>query len=396
MNSIEEQTPEEFLDIIPIKDSEFDSHMDYVLSEPQSAGILKFIFPNMETEEAKGLLRTIHDKRDFQQKVMAPLLNHLQKQTTAGITDSGFEKIKNDLPATFITNHRDIVLDSSFLCYVMFQRNIETCEIAIGNNLFVNRWVESLVRINKCFVVKRNLPIREALAAAKQLSGYIRFAHDKKKQSIWIAHREGRAKDSNDLTQESLIKMLAIAGEGTIVERLKALNLSPIALSYEYDPNDYLKLQEFLLKRRDPHFKKSKQDDFISMQTGIMGYKGHINYGFAGSINKEIDALEKQNDKHSTYQEVCKIIDRAIHSNYVIYPCNYIAYDMRFSTDRFTGRYTAEQKAQFEQYMATQLAKITVPDVTAEEQAYLQEMMLKLYSNTLVNKLSVVTADDKL
>lgn len=396
MNSIEEQTPAEFLDIIPIKDSEFDIYMDYVLSEPQSAGILKFIFPNMETEEAKRLLRNIHCKRNFQLKVMVPLLNHLQQQTTAGISDSGFDKLKNDLPATFITNHRDIVLDSSFLCYVMFKHDIETCEIAIGNNLFVNRWVESLVRINKCFVVKRNLPIREALTAAKQLSGYIHFAHSKKCQSIWIAHREGRAKDSNDLTQESLIKMLAIAGEGTIVERLKALNLSPIALSYEYDPNDYLKLQEFLLKRRDPHFKKSKQDDFISMQTGIIGYKGHINYGFAGSINKELDAIASPNDKHTTYQEVCKIIDRAIHSNYVIYPCNYIAYDMRFSTDRFADRYTAEQKTQFEQYMTAQLAKITIADITSEEHSFLEEMMLKLYSNTLVNKLSVVSTDNEL
>ncbi len=264
-----------------------------------------------------------------------------------------------------------------------------TTEIAIGNNLLVYAWISVLVRLNKSFIVKRDVGMRQTLEAALQLSNYIHFALTKKKQSIWIAQREGRAKDSSDHTQESLIKMLTLGGDQTcIIDKLKELNLCPVTISYEYDPNDYLKAREFLMKKRDPNFKKSQRDDLFSMETGLLQHKGHIHFEFNKSINDELDKLPRNIDRIDFLDTVCGIIDKSIHRAYRLYKCNYIAYDLLHECKEFANEYNDEEKAEFMEYIEGQLAKIDLADVTEEEKRYLHVMIYTMYSNPVTNYIS--------
>ena len=290
----------------------------------------------------------------------------------------------------FITNHRDIVLDSAQLSYSLIKGGFDTCEIAIGNNLLIFDWINKLVRLNKCFIVKRNLGRMQTLAAAIQLSKYIHFALTEKHASIWIAQREGRCKDSNDRTQESLIKMLSYGNrDKSFIESLKELNIAPIAISYEYDPNDYLKAREFLLKSKDPNFKKSPEDDLISMKTGLLGFKGQVHYSFTPCINNELDNIPEDLDKFLAISRVCTIIDHCIHANYKIFKTNYMAHDILFDNKKFADKYTPEELDGFKKYLSDQIDKTDIP-LQEFDRYYMYSKMLQMYSNPLTNQLDAL------
>ena len=317
----------DFSDICPYDDSVFHEKMSALVKEPMFQHAISYVMPK---EAIPGLiddLLKIDNKYDFQHLIMYPFLEMLAKKTTSGITIGGTKYYNSALNYVFITNHRDIVLDASFMNLAFLRRGMPTTEIAIGNNLLVFDWIADLVRLNKSFIVKRNTGIREALLAAKQLSGYIHHAILDKKQSVWIAQREGRAKDSSDHTQDALIKMLSLGGQtGVFMDNLKEVNLLPVSISYEYDPCDYLKAREMQLKRDNPKWKKSRKDDLISMQVGINGQKGRIVYRLTPSINHEIDqALAAHPELRDLSRNeqilfVCQLIDQHIHAAYEIYP----------------------------------------------------------------------------
>ena len=210
------------------------------------------------------------------------------------------------------------------------------------------------MRINKSFIVERSLGIREMLAASKRLSEYMHYVINVKHDNVWIAQREGRAKDSDDRTQPSILKMMAMGGEGTVVERLKQLHIVPLSISYEYDPCDYLKAREFQLKRDVPGWKKTRQDDVESMRTGIMGYKGRVHYHCAPCIDEWLDTLPPDMPKGELFDTVAAHIDSEIHRNYRLYPSNYIAADMLDGTSfAKEGKYTEADRQQFEAYLHT-------------------------------------------
>lgn len=376
---------EEFSDICPYDDSEFQEKIAGLVKEPGFEHAVKYVMPDVDYQEfAKGLM-TINSQEAFQINVMLPFLQMLVKKTTSGISASSFENIDNTQSYTFITNHRDIVLDASFLNMCLVENNFPTCEVAIGSNLLIFDWIKDLVKINKSFIVKRNLPMLQALKAAKQLSAYIYFAVNEKKQSVWIAQREGRAKDSNDRTQESLIKMMGLEGPGNLLENLLAKNLAPISISYEFDPNDYLKAREFLLRKNNPDFQKSERDDLFSMETGIMQFKGRVHFGAGKCINSQLEGLKDVEDRNEVIRRVCAIIDKSIHLGYKIYPINYVAYDELCGGQRFRTCYSDEELNAVNKYLDHQLSKI--PDVTDEDYAYMRNMMLEMYANPLRNKL---------
>ncbi|MCH5216618.1 MAG: acyltransferase [Muribaculaceae bacterium] len=377
--------PEEFLDICPVQDRYFRENMESLVREPGFEHAVKYVMPDIDYDLFIKQLLATNSKYEFQHTVMRKFLEMLEDKTTDGVSFSGIEKLQHTAN-TFITNHRDIVLDASFMNLCLFRGGFDSTEVAIGNNLLILDWIETLVKINKSFIVKRNLPVRQALEAARQLSGYLHFTIKEKNASLWIAQREGRAKDSNDFTQESLLKMMALEGEGTIVERLCQLNLSPVAISYEYDPNDYLKAKEYLLKRKNPDYKKSAHDDLLGMETGILKYKGRVHFAFGGSVNDQLSRIEIPDDKNETYKVVCKIIDNTIHVNYRIFPVNYIAYDTLYNVDTFADKYSADEKVSFFNYIETQLKKV---DVATDESdmLYMKDMMLAMYSNPLRNQL---------
>ena len=383
-------TPAEYSDICPFPNSMFHSKMETLVKEPGFKHAVTWVMPDVDFDSFCGGLLTLTNTDDFQKKVMYPFLEMLAKKTTEGISDNGTNNIDSQRPYTMITNHRDIVLDASFLNLSLLRHKLPTTEIAIGNNLLIYEWIETLVRLNKSIIVKRDVGMRYALEAAEQLSGYIHFAITKKKDSVWIAQRQGRAKDSSDGTQESLIKMFAIAGGKDFIDNIIELNLMPVTISYEYDPNDYLKAREFLLKKKFSDFKKTQRDDLFSMETGLLNNKGRVHFEFTPCIDNQFEALRSLS-KPEQLDQICKLIDTRIHQGYRIYPCNYIAFDRRFKTDRFKNEYTATDIEKFEKYIATQLAKVNKEvdfTITEEDYDYMLEMMLVMYSNPLYNKLS--------
>lgn len=380
----------DFSDISPYDDSVFHEKMENLVKEPGFLHAVNYTMPKDDVPVLIDELLKIDNKYDFQQQVMYPFLEMLAKTTTSGISLGGLKYHNPGMNYTFITNHRDIVLDASFLNLAFIRKGIPTSEVAIGNNLLIFDWITDLVRLNKSFIVKRDTGLREGLEAAKKLSAYIHHTLLEKKESIWIAQREGRAKDSSDRTQESLVKMLALGGEGSFMERLKEINLMPVSISYEFDPNDYLKAKEFLMRRRDPNFKKSQRDDLFSMETGLLQFKGKVHFQLTPRINAKLDQIGDFKDNNTAARYVGCIIDQAIHRSYEIFPVNYVAYDVLHQTNRFSRFYTSEQKDETLDYFNRQLAKVDVPDLSEEERNYMMEMMLVMYANPLKNKLKTI------
>ena len=232
--------------------------------------------------------------------------------------------------------------------------------------------------------MQRSVSIREMLASSKRLSAYIHHAIVERKQPVWIAQREGRAKDSNDATQEGLLKMLSMYAGGDIFDALKVLNIAPTTISYEFDPCDYLKAKEFQQKRDNPEHKKSPMDDLINMQTGLFGFKGEIHYHIADVINDKIDALDRTMPKNERTGAVARIIDNTIHRNYRLWPVNYYFYELLTGDTQFADKYTAADKEQLEKYLAGQIAKVDLPN---KDEAFLRTKILEMYANPLKNYL---------
>lgn len=377
----------DFSDIEPYSDKEFKENMTRLVTEPGFEHAVKYVMPDVDFQEFTKQLCEVPDNETFQREVMLPFLHMLALKTTSGLTIGGLENISNEGSYTFMSNHRDIVLDASFLNYCFLTNGIPTSEVAIGNNLLIMDWITDLVKLNKSFIVKRNLKLVKALEAAHQLSAYIHYAILDKHQSVWIAQREGRAKDSNDRTQEALVKMLALEGGGSTIENLKAINIVPVSISYEYDPNDYLKATEFLLRRLDPDFKKSQHDDLLSMETGLLQPKGHVHFELGKCIDSELESLSPDIEKNELLKRICGLIDCNIHLGYKIYPINYIAYDRLHKTARFEDCYTRAQADDFLEYIEKQLDKVRLHDVSELDREYMREMMFVMYSNPLKNKL---------
>ena len=375
--------PEEFNDIRPYEPEEMKQAFDDLLNDRQFQVLLKGFVPWLPKSLRNGLLRLafigVKTPLDFQLRFMKPIVRYLIRKHTDGCTFDNRLLSTVNQRYTFVSNHRDIVLDSAFLDVKLVEAGYPTTvEIGIGDNLLIYPWIKRLVRMNKAFTVRRGLSLRETLVASQLMSRYIHFAVTQKKENIWLAQREGRAKDSNDRTQDSVLKMLAMGGD------LKELNIVPLTISYEDDPCDYLKAQEFQQKRDNPAFKKSRQDDLDNMKTGIFGYKGRVYYHCAAPVNTWIDELSGL-PKTEYYKVLGERMDREIHRGYRLYPCNYIALDELNGDNGQAANYTSADKNRFDDYLSAQLSKITLPE---KDEPFLRECMLKMYANPLLNKLA--------
>ena len=374
--------PAEFDDIRPYSPEELPQVFEELLADPSFQAVLTNVIPGIPIEMLAAQLHQCKTNLDVQKTFFYSLLHGIIDKHSDGFdmdTSSLDDKNRN---YTFISNHRDIVLDPGFLSVGLIDNNFPTTvEIAIGDNLLIYPWIKKLVRVNKSFIVQRALSMRQMLESSARMSRYIHFAVTEKKENVWIAQREGRAKDSNDRTQDSVLKMLAMAGEGNIIDRLKELNIVPTSLSYEYDPCDYLKAQEMQQKRDIEGFKKSQQDDLNNMQTGIFGYKGKVHFQTGPCINDELEALRGL-PKTEVFSKISELIDLHIHRNYRIYPGNYVACDLLEGKDTFAGQYTEEDKVRFETYLQKKLDMIQLPD---KDEAFLRRCMLTMYAKPALN-----------
>ena len=382
-----------FDEIRPYDAGEMKQAFNDLLNDRQFSLVLKGFVPWLPKGVRNGLLKLafvgVKTPLDFQLRFMKPVVNYIIRKKCDGISfdESALPRDKS-LRYTFVSNHRDIVLDSAFLDILLVKNGYPTTvEIGIGDNLLIYPWIKRLVRMNKAFVVRRSLTPHEMIKSSQLMSQYIHYAVNEKKENIWIAQREGRAKDSDDRTQESVLKMLAMGGKGNFAEQLSDLNIVPLTISYEFDPCDYLKAKEFQQKRDNPRYKKSRQDDLDNMRVGIFGFKGHVHYHCAAPVNTFMNELSVQNlPKNDFYRALAEQIDKQIHSHYRIYPNNYIALDKLNGNQEYATHYTQEDKIRFENYLAGQLAKIDLPN---KDEEYLMERMLTMYANPLRNWLKV-------
>lgn len=380
----------DFEEIRCYKNEEVHDALERLTNEKPFMKVLSTIYPLMPKDVIKQRLASFNSNYEFQKEMVYPFLQYLEANMTKGIELKGLNKINPEDPYLYISNHRDIILDSAFLCGKLIERGMDTVEIAIGDNLLIFPWIEDLVRVNKSFVVKRGLSSRQILESSHRLSAYIEHTIGDKKQSIWIAQREGRAKDSNDRTQESLLKMFNMNGTGTFPENLSKLNICPLSISYEYDPCDFLKAKEMQQKRDNPDFVKDPKDDLINMETGVMGYKGKVVYEITGSINRDLKIIANQTtSRNEQITLTAELIDKRIHANYTIFANNKIAYDaIKEEGQRFINEYTEAEKNDFDRYLSFQISKIELEN---KDEKFLRSKLIEMYANPLINKLNTIS-----
>ena len=383
----------EFDEIRPYEPEEMEQAFNELIHDRQFSLVMKGFAPWLPKSVRNGVLKLafkgVKTPLGFQKRFMKPIVQYIIKRHTDGTTfdDLALPGDKN-LRYTFVSNHRDIVLDSAFLDLLLIKAGYPTTvEIGIGDNLLIYPWIKRLVRMNKAFTVRRGLSPKETLRSSQLMSRYIHYAVTGKNENVWIAQREGRAKDSNDRTQDSVLKMLAMGAPEDIKnpsDRLRELNIVPLTISYEFDPCDYLKAQELQERRDIPGFKKSRQDDLDNMKTGIFGYKGRVHYHCASPVNQWLDELSDL-PKTEFYSMMAQRMDKDIHKGYQLFPCNYIALDDLNGTKAYAAHYTDADRQRFETYLSGQLAKISIPN---KDEAFLRECMLNMYANPLRNKLA--------
>lgn len=376
---------QEFDEIRPYYDEELPAVYEELIADPAFRQVAGAAMPDLPFDRLAALMRSCKTKQDFQVNICYNILKRIIREATQGVTFDNSAQPDRGSAYTYVSNHRDIVLDSGFLSLMLVEQGQDTMEIAIGDNLLIYPWIKKLVRINKSFIVQRALTMRQMLEASARMSRYMHHTIRDKHQSIWIAQREGRAKDSSDRTQESILKMMAMAGEGDIISRLQEMNIVPLAISYEYDPCDYLKAREFQQKRDNPDYKKTTADDLLNMQTGLLGYKGRVHLCTAPCINDQLEALDRSLPKQELFLRAAGLVDRGIFANYRLYPNNYAAADLLEGGNRFASHYTAEDKRHFTDYVARQLARIDLP---GKDEVFLREKLLLMYANPLRNQLN--------
>lgn len=369
-------------------DDEIGEQLTALCEEKQFMKVASTVYPLLPKDVLRERLKSFDSTLQFQREFIYPFLQYIESNLTTGIHLIGLENIDVSKPYLYVSNHRDIILDSALLCAKLIEQDMATVEIAIGDNLLVYPWIEKLVRVNKSFIVRRGLSVRQVLESSQLLSAYIAHTIASKNQSVWVAQREGRAKDSNDRTQDSLLKMFNMYGTDNFFANLRGLNICPLTISYEYDPCDFLKAKEFQQKRDIADFKKSPQDDLINMQTGVMGYKGEVNYYMCGDINSALAVFEQQDiARKEQAGVVASYIDKQIHAHYSIYKVNKIAYDLLQGNERFNNDYSMIEKLDFEKYLSKQIEKI---DLEHKDHDFLMRKMLEMYANPLINHLEAL------
>ena len=324
----------------------------------------------------------VHSIADFQSRIIYPIMRAIEKSSIDALSTSGLENLSPSKRYLFISNHRDIVLDSAFLNTVLFAGGFKTSQIAIGDNLMRHRISELLFRLNKSFVVKRSGAPIELYRYSVQMSEYIRDTILSDTDSVWIAQREGRAKDGNDRTQAALLKMISLAAGGDVKNYFRQLSVVPVSISYEIDPCAVLKAQEFLNKQRDPEYKKLFQEDVAYMMLGIQGHKGRVHFHFGKPLEAELDLLDTAPNAKKQLELLAEIIDKAIFEGYALHPINYLAYDLLNGTARFEAQYAGGTGDTLRHFLEMQTSKLQ-HDADGLGRNYL----LGIYANAVVNHL---------
>jgi hypothetical protein len=378
-----------FDDIRPYTDEEVPAALARIMAEPVLYKILKYVYPGLGNSVIQKMMREIKTVDQFQSEVSGPAFKVIAQTTTAGLSFTNMESIDRNKAYVFLSNHRDIILDSALLNVSLLEKGYKTTQIAIGDNLLALPVVHDLVRANKNFIVNRNISSKEVYPYSLRLSNYIRDTI-RKGDSIWIAQREGRSKDGDDRTATGLLKMLTMSGDGGVEDSLVDLHIIPMAVSYEYDPCDILKAYELLHVRYNGTYEKKPGEDFKSMLRGITGHKGRVNIAVGPSLDEVINQLRFIQNKNEKFRQLTQAIDNEMHRLYKLWPTNYIAYDLLHSSKEFKDQYSNIQKIAFHNYIRASVVKLGMlrrkSNLPKENfTKYARETLLNMYAKPVEN-----------
>lgn len=373
-------------------DSEFDSIRPYCGSEIEAARdrlcrsqeflTLFSHLTKMDKNTIISALQGIKTRDEFQKRFFGPAIKSLIATTTDGVTVSGMEEVKPDQSYLFMSNHRDIILDSAILNVLLREHGNKYTRAAIGSNLLINEWVTDLVKLNSCFVIERDVTVREMLSSSSIRSTYIHEVIEENEDSIWIAEREGRTKNGDDKAQPSLLKMLKMSGTPNFADNFKGLHIMPLSISYEWEPCDALKTAELYTKTVGEYI-KTPEDDMNSMLTGLSDYKGRIHFHISPLTNEELDEINLLPSNGERIEALTAVIDAKIQDNFKLWPNNYIAYDLLHSVNKFTTYYTEPEKKHFIDIMAQKMDKLE------GNLSLLNNIFLEIYANPVKNRLKL-------
>ena len=377
---------QDYTSISPYTDQEAVEALKRVARNPFLPVVSKFFFPGAPLNTFRKLLKEIHSIDDFQEIVMSRMVSTAIERSTSGFSYEGVENISGNGKFLAVSNHRDIILDPALFQYVLFSNRLQMTEICVGSNLLEsNKVVSDLLRSNRMIKVIRGISARELYLSSKLLSSYIRERITSGGSSVWIAQREGRTKDGFDKTEQGLLKMFDMSGEGSFQENFEALNIIPVSISYEYESCDIRKARELLISEKEKYVKK-KHEDTHSIISGVKQWKGGVNLFIDKPLTGEEIAQAAQLGKNDRYQALRQILDNRIIRGYKLWKTNYMAYDLLHGENKYADRYSAEDLEKFKVYTEHKLSKAE----RSLDRDALRIKFLQIYGNPVVNKESII------
>ena len=371
----------EFDSIRPFQGAEIESARERLCQSTEFLSLFSQL-AKIEPETILQALKQVQDRDSFQKSFFGPIVQSLINTTTDGVSVEGMEWVDPQTSYIFMSNHRDIILDSAILNLLLRVHNKKYARAAIGSNLLINEWITDLVKLNSCFVIERDVTVREMLTSSALRSKYIRGVIEENRDSVWIAEREGRTKNGDDRAQQSLLKMLKMSGPSHFAENFRALNVMPLAISYEWEPCDTLKTQELYTKSTGEYI-KTPEADMQSMVTGLASYKGKVHFHIDRITPEELNELNDLPSNGERIEKLAAIIDNKIHRNFKLWPNNYIAYDLLHSTNKFVNFYTEEERENFKRIMDQKMNKLE------GHLSMLNHIYLEMYANPVKNRLNL-------
>ena len=370
-------TEDKYKDIRPYDDHESVIALARIADHPVLSKISAFLFPGKDPAELRNLVSSVRNVFEFQSRVMLMAIKKILDDTSSQLSFTGLDLLDKNERYLFISNHRDIMLDSAIMQTILFETGMSTSEMAVGDNLITDPLLQDIARVNKMIKVVRNTNPREMYASSILLSEYIRKTVKNQESSVWIAQRNGRTKDGIDVTEQGLLKMLDMSGGGDFANDFRELSIVPVSVSYEYEPCDILKARELYISKRQKYV-KSEGEDLNSILTGIMQFKGGIHYNFCDVISaEEIESCANMG-KNERFKALGEVMDLKINSTFHLWPNNFIAYDLLHNTDQFSNRYTLSEREKFEKYVSYKTSDF---EGNIDE---IKEIFLSIYANPVV------------
>ena len=374
----------EFENIGPYSDEEAVKALAIVADHPAVAQASKFIFPDQPETFLRDMLKKIQSVDDFQRVVMSKAVEWVIENSVKKFTYDGLENLPSDRKYLALSNHRDIILDPAFTQYILLSNGLPLTQIAVGDNLLKNKYVEYLIRSNRMIKVIRGISARSLYLSSQVLSKYIRNCITSGESSIWLAQREGRTKNGIDITEQGLLKMLDMSGAKEFVDNFEELNIIPLSISYEYEPCDILKAREIMISRTQK-YEKQPNEDIISIVTGIKEYKGNVHLHIGEPLTHQEILDASFCNKNDRYQAIRHAVDIRVIEGYKLWKTNYMAFDIQEGEGKYASEYTPEEMTAFKAYIEGRLA-LPEPELDRHE---LRQTLLDIYANPVRSKINL-------